>query len=341
MNTTTHIFLTHSPQTLENYYGPRALTQLNELGRVRLNEGPTLLSVDELVRRAAGCQIIVASREAAAPAELFERLPDLAAICRVAVDIRNIDVEAASRHGVLVTRATPGFDTSVSEWVIGVMLDLSRGISRAAASYWQGQAPQITMGRELRGSTLGIVGYGFIGQRLAAIARVLGMKVLVSDPNVLIREPGIEQVPFDQLLKISDYVVCLAPALPQTANLFGRAQFAAMRRNAYFINASRGELVDEQALLQALDQGHIAGCALDVGRAPDQMPSPNLARHPKVVANPHIGGLTPQASEHQAMDTVRQVQALLEGTVPQGAVNLHEAFRATHLFGLADNPLHS
>ena len=190
------------------------------------------------------------------------------------------------------------------------------------------------MGRELRGATLGLVGYGFIGQRLTQIARLLQMRVLVSDPHVTVAEEGIEQVSFEQVISQSDYVVCLAPALPETANLFGADAFAGMRADAFFINASRGELVDEQALLAALDQQQIAGCALDVGRATDQMPSRWLAAHPKVIANPHIGGLTPQASEHQAMDTVRQVRALLSGAVPQGAVNLQQAFGAQQAFGL-------
>jgi D-3-phosphoglycerate dehydrogenase len=330
----TTIFLTHSPQTLENYYGHRALSQLRGCADVRLNHARHVLSVDELVAAAQGCQIIVSSREAAAPAELFERLPELAAFCRVAVDIRNIDVGAASRHGVLVTRATPGFDTSVSEWVVGVMIDLSRGLSRSAADYWQGRVPQVAMGRELRGSTLGIVGYGFIGKRLAGMARALSMKVLVCDPLVSIHEDGVEQVLFEQVLVRSDYVVCLAPALPETVNLFGRGAFEIMQAHAFFINASRGELVDEQALVDALDHTIIAGAALDVGRAQDQMPSPAIAQHPKIIANPHIGGLTPQASEHQAMDTVHQVQALLAGMAPQGAVNLEQAGRALQLFGL-------
>jgi D-3-phosphoglycerate dehydrogenase len=334
----TTIFLTHSPQTLENYYSKRALDQLRECATVKLNTSRHLLQIDELVEAAQGCQIIVSSRETAAPAQLFEQLPGLAAFCRVAVDIRNIDVAAASAHGVLVTRATPGFDTSVSEWVMGVMIDLSRGISRAAASYWQGKIPAVTMGRELRGSTLGIVGYGFIGRKLATMARAFDMNVLVCDPFVSAHEPGIRQASFEEVTAASDYVVCLAPATAETANLFGRRAFQTMQPHAFFINASRGELVDEQALVAALDQQVIAGCALDVGRAEDQMPTPAIAAHPKVIANPHIGGLTPEASEHQAMDTVRQVQALLGGKVPADAVNLEHASRASRLFGVRSNP---
>lgn len=107
--------------------------------------------------------------------------------------------------------------------------------------------------------------------------------------------------------------------------------FAKMKPDAFFVNAARGNLVDEAALLRALDDGRIAGCAIDVGRAPDQMPSPALARHPKVIATPHIGGLTPQATEHQALETVMQVGEILKGRAPKGAVNAARATRLTRL----------
>jgi D-3-phosphoglycerate dehydrogenase len=331
----TKIYLTHSPDGLKHYYGARALAQLRALGEVTVNPLGRPLSVDELIREAQDHEIIVASRDAAAPAALFEQLPELVAYCRVAVDIRNIDVDAASRHGVLVTRATPGFDTSVAEWVVGVMIDLGRGISASAAAYWQQRAPVIAMGRELRGSVLSIVGYGFIGKRLAELGVALGMRVVVSDPLVIIKEPGVEQASFDDVLARGDYVVCLAPATPETANLFNSTAFARMRPDAYFINASRGELVDESALIDALDTGLLAGAAADVGLAPDQMPSPVMAAHPKLVATPHIGGLTPSAIEHQAMDTVRQVRSLLEGVMPGHAVNAGHAARLARLPGFS------
>jgi D-3-phosphoglycerate dehydrogenase len=331
----TKIYLTHSPDALKNYYGERALAQLRALGEVKLNSLGRPLSLDELIHEAQGHDIVVASRDAAAPVTLFEQLPELIAFCRVAVDIRNIDVDAASRHGVLVTRATPGFDTSVAEWIVGVMIDLSRGISAAAAAYWQQRAPVIAMGRELRGSVLGVVGYGFIGQRLGELGVALGMRVVVNDPLVTITQPGIEQASFDDVLTRGDYIVCLAPATPETTDLFNSAAFSRMRPEAFFINASRGELVDDNALLHALDAGVIAGAAVDVGRAADQMPSPAVAAHPKVIASPHVGGLTPPASEHQAMDTVSQVRSLLDGIVPEHAVNADHAARLTRLPGFS------
>jgi D-3-phosphoglycerate dehydrogenase len=128
-------------------------------------------------------------------------------------------------------------------------------------------------------------------------------------------------LPLGDLLGRADYVVCLAIANEETENLMNEAAFARMKPDAFFINMSRGNLVDEAALARALTEGRIAGAAMDVGRAPDQMPSPDLARLPNVIATPHVGGLTPPASESQAMDTVRQVEALVQGEVPPGAVN--------------------
>jgi D-3-phosphoglycerate dehydrogenase len=327
----TTILLTHSPQALANYYGDRALAALRALGEVRLNPGADPATPEDLIRLAQGCRIVVSSRLAAAPAAVFDALPELVAYCRVAVDIRNIDVDAASRNGVLVTRATPGFDASVSEWVVGVMIDASRHISRAAAAYWQDRPAPVLMGRELRGATVGIIGHGHIGRYLARLTLAMGMRVLVHDPAPQALPDGMRQVALPSLLAESDYVVCLAPALPETANLMGREAFRSMKRDAVFINASRGELVDEQALREALDSGTIAACALDVGRAQDQMPSAWLAAHPRVIATPHVGGLTPQAAEHQAMDSVQQVRAILAGDMPPHAVNPEHATRLRRL----------
>ena len=122
------------------------------------------------------------------------------AFVRCAVDIRNIDVDAASAAGVLVTRAGPGFVQSVAELALGYMVDLSRGVSRATADYHSGRKPEIIMGRQLAGSRLGIIGYGSIGRYLAEIARVLGMEVLIADPFATVSEQGLQHVPLDDLL---------------------------------------------------------------------------------------------------------------------------------------------
>jgi D-3-phosphoglycerate dehydrogenase len=153
------------------------------------------------------------------------------------------------------------------------------------------------------------------------------MQLAICDPAATPDDARIDALPLDALLAQSDFVVCLAPARPETENLMNAAAFARMKRDAFFVNPSRGNLVDEGALLDALNGGLIAGCAMDVGRAADQMPSPELAAHPKVVATPHIGGLTPPAAGHQALETVQQLAALLHGDVPTGAVNPEAATR--------------
>jgi D-3-phosphoglycerate dehydrogenase / 2-oxoglutarate reductase len=210
---------------------------------------------------------------------------------------------------------------SVTELALGFLVDLSRGISRATADYHSGRMPDVMMGRQLAGSMLGIIGYGSIGRNLAPVAKSLGMTVLVADPLATVDDPTIEQVSLEDLLGRADYVICLAVANEQTENLIGVAALARMRPDAFFINLSRGNLVDEAALAAALRENRIAGAAIDVGRARDQMPTLQLAKLPNVIATPHIGGLTQPAIESQSSETVRQVEAIIDGKVPKGAVN--------------------
>src|SRR5260221_631541 len=218
--------------------------------------------------------------------------------------------------GVLVTQASAGFVPSVAELVFGLMVDLARGITRSARLYHHNEIPAAHMGRELKASTLGVIGYGAIGREVARIGKALGMRVLIHDPY-----KKVKQVPLDKLLAQSDFVVPLAVATAETENLMDARAFAKMKQGAYFVNVSRGNLVDEQALEAALDSGRLAGCAMDVGRAPDQMPTPRLAARADVLATPHTAGLTLPAIEHQSMETVTQAAAIAKGRAPKGAVN--------------------
>ena len=310
------ILLTHSPEARALYYGERALAGLRKVGQVKLHDGPTPLEGDALIAAAADCDLIVSYRQSPGPAEVFQRLPKLIAFVRCAIDIRNIDVAAASKAGVLVTQASAGFVTSVSEMVVGFLVDLSRGITRSALEYRAGRVPGAVMGRELKGSTIGVIGYGQIGREVVRVTKAMGMRVLIHDPY-----QKVKQVKLDKLLKESDYVVPLAVATTETENLIGREALAKMKKGAYLINVSRGNLVDEGALEAALDSGHLAGCAMDVGRAPDQMPTPRLAARKDVIATPHAAGLTLPAIEHQSMETVAQAGVIAKGKVPKGAVN--------------------
>jgi D-3-phosphoglycerate dehydrogenase len=289
------LLLTHVPQARQQYYGTQALAQLQKLVKVVLHEGAAPLD----------------------PAGLIAAAHDVDYI----IGVRNIDQAAASKAGVLVTHAEAGFVPSVVELTVGLMVDISRGITRAATQYHRGEKPEIRVGRQLGGSTAGIIGYGRISRALAPVLAALGMKVLVSDPYAQVDDRRFEKRDLPALMAEADYVICLAIANEETENLLDEAAFARMKPDAFFINMSRGNLVDEAALLKVLTENRIAGAAMDVGRAADQMPSPELARLANVIATPHIGGLTPPASESQAFDTVRQVEALVKGEMPPGAAN--------------------
>ena len=304
------VFLAHTPDMRANYYGARALAEA-----------------------AAGCHAIVADRATPGTAATFDAAPDLVAFLRVAVDVSTIDIAAASRHGVLVTQATPGFVDSVAELGIGMMVDLARGVSGYAAEFRAGRVPEPRMGRQLAGRTLGLIGYGRIARRIAQIAVAMRMRVLATDPYAAIDDPGVEAVPLPRLLAESDVVMPLAVANAATRHIVDAAALAAMKRGVLLVNLSRGQLVDEAALAAALDSGQVAAAALDVGSAPDQWPPAALAAREGVVATPHIGGLTPESAEHQAMDTVRQVAALAEGRLPDGALNAEAAQRLRRLPG--------
>ena len=310
------ILLSHSPEARALYYGERALAGLRKVGDVKLHEGSTPLEGDALIAAASDCDLIVSYRQSPGPAALFERLPRLKGFVRCAIDIRNIDVAAASRIGVLVTQASAGFVTSVAELVLGFLVDLSRGITRSTIEYRSGRVPKARTGRELRGATLGVIGHGQIGREVDRLGKALGMRVLVNDPY-----KKVKQVALDKLLAQSDFVVPLAVATAETENLIGRKAFSLMKPGACLINVSRGNLVDEAALEAALESGRLGGCAMDVGRDPDQMPTPRLARRADVLATPHTAGLTVPAIEHQSMETVAQAAQIAKGRTPKGAVN--------------------
>src|SRR3954465_12656865 len=209
------ILLTHSPEALELYYGQRALAGLREVGEVKLHHGSNPLEREALIRAAEDCELIVSYRQSPGPAELFQRLPKLVAFSRCAIDIRNVDVAAASKAGVLVTQASAGFVTSVSELVFGFMIDLARGVIPATHLYHHNRVPPAKTGRELKGSTIGVIGYGQIGREVVRLAKAFGMRVLINDPYV----KDIQQVSLDELLSQSDFVVPLAVATAETESL--------------------------------------------------------------------------------------------------------------------------
>jgi len=262
-----------------------------------------------------------------APGTVLAALPTLRAVIRNALDIGNLDVQAAEDVGILVIRGTPGWIDSVCELIFGATISLLRSIPDAAAAYRSGAAPELRMGRQLAGSTMGVIGFGHLGRRVAELALCLRMNVLVSDPYTSGVPEKVELVEFNELLVRSDFVVCVAALTTETTRMFNRSAFAAMRPNAIFVNASRGALVDEKALEEALGSSKLGGAVLDVGTDDDDRPSPRLASLPNVVATPHLGGLVPEAVAHHAHEVCDQVEAILAGRQPIGALNWSSARR--------------
>ena len=327
-----NILVTHTRDLLRNFYSAEAVEQLRGLGTVTINDSDEPLAGDALVAAAQAADIIVSDRLAAGTPDIFDRLPNLVAFLRCAVDIRNVDIEAASRNGVLVVRCSAGYADAVAEVGLGLMITLGRRMHIGDRLYKEGVANQpMVLGTQLAGHSMGLIGYGAIGKRVAQLAIAFGMEVLVYDPYVRIINGAIRQTDLDTVLSWPDFVVCAAYATPETEKMMNREAFAKMRREAYFINVSRGILVDEDALEEALTGGVIAGAGLDVGMGPDQQPSLRLARLPNVVAVPHVAGLTAEASEYQAFETVQQIREILGGKVPALAVNAHRATRLSRL----------
>src|SRR5262245_5679534 len=223
------LLLTHVPRARQQYYGARALARLQELVDVVLHEGEAPLTPQDLIAAARDVDYVIADRATAVPGEVFAGLPKLQIVMRSAIDIRNIDVEAASQAGVLVTHAEAGFVQSVVELTLGLLVDLSRGVSRAVADYHAGRMPEIRVGRQLGGSTVGLIGYGRISRALAPLLAAMGITVLVSDPYAQVDDQRFVKLPIEELLARADYVVCLAIANEETENLMSEAAFARMR----------------------------------------------------------------------------------------------------------------
>ena len=314
------IFVTHNPEDLTAYYG-RALPELRSLDvDVVLNPTDHDLSTPELIDAAHGCHVIVAHRATPGDAAVFDALPDLVAFLRTAVDISTIDVPAATAAGVLVGHADKAFVPSTAELALGLLLDAARNIASSAEDYRARREPPQRPGRQLRGMTAGIIGYGAIGAYLADLLAGVGLDVVVADPHVD-DTGGHAHVAFDELLGRSDVVFPLVASSPDTEGLIDADAIGRMKPGTLLVNVSRGEIVDEAAVAAALDNGHLAGFACDVGTAPDQRPDPTLAARSDVVATPHLGGLTPENADAQARSSVEQVAAILDGEIPPRLAN--------------------
>lgn len=314
------VFLTHNPEDLDAYYG-RAIADLSELDvEIVTNPLDRDLTTAELVEHAAGTDVIVAHRSTPGEPALFEGLPELRAILRTAVDISTIDVAAATAAGVMVGHADKSFVPSTAELALGLLLDAARSIASSAEDYRRGDEPPQRPGRQIRGMTAAVIGFGAIGAYLADLLAAAGLDVVVCDPFADVPD-GFRTASFEEALAQADVVFPLVASTPETEGLIDADAIAAMPAGSILVNVSRGEIVDEAAVAAALDRGHLRAFACDVGTAPDQRPDPALAARPDVVATPHLGGLTPENADAQARSSVEQIAALLRGEQPPRLAN--------------------
>jgi D-3-phosphoglycerate dehydrogenase len=263
-------------------------------------------------------------------ADLLAAGARLKVVGRAGIGVDNVDVEAATERGILVVNAPTANLMSATEHTFALLLSVARNTPAADASMKAGVWDRKSfLGVELQGKTLGVVGFGRIGQRVAARARGFEMSVVAFDPFLdeqAARRLEVELLPIDALLARADVVTLHTPLTEQTRNLLSRERIAAMKPGAILINCGRGGVVDEEALLAALESGALGGAGLDVF-AEEPPKDLRLVRHPKVVATPHIGAQTREAQERISKETAEMLLAALAGSLAVAAVNL--PFRPT------------
>jgi D-3-phosphoglycerate dehydrogenase len=247
--------------------------------------------------------------------EVLEAAKNIKVVGRMGVGVDNIDLKAARAHGVTVVNCPVATTVSVAELTLGLMLSLIRDIPKADAGMKAGQwLKKELVGTELFQKTLGVIGFGHIGEEVGKRAMAFGMEVIACDPvrpAEEVKAAGAEPVAFDDLLQRADIITMHIPHIQATHYLLNQAAFSAMKDGVLIICAARGGVIEEQALLAALESGKVAGAALDVFEKEPPVESA-LASHPNVVCTPHIGAQTKEAQLRAGYDIVSEVIAALD-----------------------------
>ncbi|MES2246493.1 MAG: C-terminal binding protein [Pseudomonadota bacterium] len=245
---------------------------------------------------------------------------NLKIVARLGVGLDNIDVAEATRRRIVVTNVPDYCVEEVSDHVLAMVLAWTRGIVDLSSSVRRGQwEPGSARLRRLAEMTVGIVGFGRIGRRTAQKLKPWGCTVLVSDPAIL-SDAGITQVALDELLRESDVVVIHAPLTPATTNLFDMAKLESMRRGAFLVNPSRGGIVDTQALIRALQSGHLGGAGLDVLDSEPDVPQA-LRELPNVILTPHVAFSSDASVAELRRRACEEVVTVLQGNSARNPVN--------------------
>jgi glyoxylate reductase len=307
--------------------GP-ALEVLKQKCEVEVNPEDRVLTRNELIEGVKGKDGLLCLLTDKIDAEVMDAAgPDLKVISNYAVGYDNIDVDEATKRGIAVTN-TPGVLTeTTADLTWAILMAVARRIVEAdnflRTGQWRGWAPSLMLGHDVYGKTLGIVGLGRIGRAVAKRARGFDMRVLYYDvkrDEQAEREVGVIYTSLESLLKESDFVSIHAPLTEKTRHLIGEKELRLMKPTAFLVNAARGPLVDEAALIRALKEKWIAGAALDVFEKEPYVP-PELIQMKNVVLVPHIGSASVETRSKMAMMAVENLLAVLEGKIPPNLVN--------------------
>ncbi|MGE5819993.1 MAG: D-2-hydroxyacid dehydrogenase family protein [Deltaproteobacteria bacterium] len=269
---------------------------------------------DALIQALSGSQAIIPIRERTKfPAELIQKLPDLEFISQTGNHAYHIDMDAATRAGIVVALAPGG--NSTTEMTFGLMIAVMRRIPQSDQAMRRGEWP-LVLGYVLKGKTLGILGLGKIGAEVAAIARAFGMKVIAWGPTLTperARRSEATYVPLDQLMREADVISVHLKLSAQSTNLLNEARLLSMKRSAYLVNTARGAIIDEAALVKILQEKKIAGAALDVYVEEPLPPNHALLSLDNVVLAPHLGWPTDSGFEGFADNAVANILDYMEG----------------------------
>ena len=278
----------------------------------------------ELLERIADCEALIVRSETQVTADVLDAGARLQVVGRAGVGVDNIDLEAATRRGVAVVNAPTGNTMAAAEHTIALILALARHVPQADASLKRGEWRRSDfMGVEVRGKVLGIIGLGRVGSQVARRAIGLDMRVLAFDPFVAperAARQGIELATMDDLLEQSDFLTIHTPLMKGTRSLLGPRELGRIKKGVRLLNVARGGLIDEAALLSAVEDGRVAGAALDVF-SQEPPPQDSLVAHPRIITTPHLGASTREAQAEVAKEVVAQVLAVLHGHPAEFTVN--------------------
>lgn len=274
------------------------------------------ISADDLLKVIADYDALIVRGRTKVTAAVMDAAPRLKVIGRAGVGVDNIDLEAAKKHGMTVVNAPTSTSLAVAELTFGLLLALAREIPRADSAMKQGKWLKKELeGVELNGKTLGVVGFGRIGMEVGKRAAAFGMNVIAYDPLISaddIKKRGAEPASLQDLYAWSDFISLHMPLTVDTRDMVGRQAFSQMKDGVRIVCAARGGIIDETALVEALNGGKVAGAALDVF----SVEPPGLAEavsHPRVIATPHVGAQTAEAQSRASEDIAHEVLSALRG----------------------------